>query len=621
MSHALKSFRSLAVLLALAGALFLHGCATPPITPSERPRSAEHWYSQGDFIRAAESWTREALQVPPTEAGSRWVRAADAWELAGRSDKALEAMRRTTRNELGPNDRSRYDLVLAALALEQGRFDEAEAFLEAASKRLPPELTSRYEAIQESYLLQVSGTGTADLSGIERMISTMETYEPALSLQLLESLEPVSSAELSARGRNPMTEQQLAGWLDLALVIRHNLVEMDAIAQESAAWQARHPEHLLGSSEALDLALRYRQGFRPPARVAVIVPGAGRLKSAGDVIRDGMMAAFMDAPQDSELLFFPTNDEEGSTVSAYFSALDAGADLVVGPLRRENVEALLGVPGISMPILALNDLPADLESSAVAAGTVRAISLSQDEEARSVARHAARSGHRRAMVLLPLSGWGSRIGSAFSDEFLQDGRQILEEIRYPLAQNDHSMLLQTALKIDESKARRTLLENTLGQSVEFEPVRRDDIDVIFMAAEPVQARQIRPQLKFHDAGNIPVYATGRAFSGEPDPVRNRDLDGVRIPSMRWQIENSDADTVPPFASLRAGARSGLFALGMDAWNLLPWLELMRRSPDFRFHGQSGTWRDEGNGQFVREPAWAVFENGRPVPLDTDPVNR
>ena len=206
------------------------------------------------------------------------------------------------------------------------------------------------------------------------------------------------------------------------------------------------------------------------------------------------------------------------------------------------------------------------------------------------------------------------MATAFQDEFLHDDRQIVAALRYQESENDHGAVLQRALKIDESKARMRSLQNTLQTTLEFEPVRRDDVDVIFMAANTTQARLLRPQLKFHEAGDIPVYATGRVFSGVPDPVRNRDLDGIRYPATRWQLEHPERDDVPRLESLRGGNLSSLFALGQDAWNVLPWLELMKKDPGFRFPGQSGNYFDNRGGTLLRQPVFAIFKNGRPAPL-------
>ena len=123
--------------------------------------------------------------------------------------------------------------------------------------------------------------------------------------------------------------------------------------------------------------------------------------------------------------------------------------------------------------------------------------------------------------MAPESPWGDRMAQAFQGEFLQENRELIAAVRYIESDNDHSPVIERILKIDESKARKQRLQNTLQMPLEFEAMRRNDIDVIFMAANAAQAKLIRPQLRFFDAGDIPVYATGRVYSGLPNPVRSR----------------------------------------------------------------------------------------------------
>jgi len=138
--------------------------------------------------------------------------------------------------------------------------------------------------------------------------------------------------------------------------------------------------------------------------------------------------------------------------------------------------------------------------------------------------------------------------------------------------------------------------------------------VIFLAANATQAKLIRPQLKFLDAGDIPLIATGRAYSGRPDPVRNQDLDGLVFAAAPWQVEHAEPDQVPDLESIKGGSLGSLYALGRDAWNLLPWLELMHKDPEFRFPGESGDYRARGQVNLEREPEWAQFRQGVPVAL-------
>jgi len=607
--------------LALLILLFLAACTTTGSswTPAaDATPNAEAAFARGEYEKAARSWQAAALESEPHRAGSLRVRAADAWLLAGQADRAKDALRWIDREELSRQDESRLDLVLADLALRNQRPDEAELLLRKAQPNLPSGLEHRYDGLYARVLQQLSSPGSRDIGDAAKLSDGMNFYDPVASVELIRSLEAVSSGELAIRADNPRGERQLTGWLDLALVTRRHLVVPEGVSNAMNAWKSRHPYHLLTEEQALDTWIRYRQLFYPPYKVAILLPQSGRLKAAGEAIRDGVMSAYLENPGGAEMLFFGTGEDEQSAISAYFNALDAGVDQIIGPLRKESVEAILNLAGMSTPILALNDLPQGFVSPANLSGQVSALSLSQDSETAAIAAHAAESGFEKAIVMAPESPWGERMAFAFESEFLHENRQIIAATRYLETQNDHSAALERLLKIDESKARKKQLENTLQMTLEFEPVRRHDVDVIFLAANSTQARLIRPQFKFHDAGDIPIYATARIFSGQPNPANNQDLNGIRFPATPWQLEHSSKADIPELASIRRGSLGSLFALGQDSWNLLPWLELMQKDPDFSFPGESGYYRSRNGETLQREPAWAEFSRGRPVPL-TIPV--
>jgi len=602
--------------------LLVTACSTTgpgPTAGPERTPDAETAFNRGDYSRAATLWLQEAVDAAPGKADGIRVSAADAWLLAGNQGNAENALRWVNRRDLRPRDEARLNIVLADLALRNNRPDEAETLLKIARPNLPNKSKQRYEDLYAQMMQVLSAPGSRDLSNAAKLSGDMRFYDPNASIQLIRSLENVSSRELAVRADNPRGERQLTGWLDLTLVIRQNLVIADNVAREISDWKVRHPFHLLTEQQALDTWLGYRQGFSQPRKIAVLLPETGRLKTAGDAIRDGIMTAFMKDPGGSEVLFFNTGEDEQSAISAYFNALDAGVELIIGPLRKESVEAMLNLAGMSTPVLALNELPEAFISPPGLAGQVTGISLSQDRETTAIAAHAAASGYLNAIVMAPEDSWGERMASAFESEFLQENRQIIAATRYLDSENDHSAALERVLKIDESKAREKRLENTLQMTLEFEPVRRQDVDVIFLAANATQARLIRPQLRFHEAGDIPVYATARIYNGQPDRARNQDLNGIRFPATPWQLSHPARADIPALSSIRRGSLGSLFALGQDAWNLLPWLELMKKDPDFSFPGQSGFYQAASGDMLEREPAWAEFSRGRPVPLAVAPV--
>ncbi len=239
---------------------------------------------------------------------------------------AERALRGVEKADLEPADRSRLNLVLADLALRATRPDEAGALLQEAASALPAASRKRYDELQAQTRLMLSGPASAGLASAGQISKAMQSYEPGASVELMRALENVSSGELSIRAENPRADRQWIGWLDLALQVRQNLVIPDGIGSAVTAWKLRHPYHLLTEAEALDTWLRYRQLFTPPRRTAALLPDTPGLKNASDAIRDGLLSAYLGEPGGGELLFFSTGDDGQSTIAAYFSAFDAGAD-------------------------------------------------------------------------------------------------------------------------------------------------------------------------------------------------------------------------------------------------------------------------------------------------------
>jgi outer membrane PBP1 activator LpoA protein len=608
--------RTLAALFLL---LILASCATTPPPPQPKPSptaaTAQQAFSRGNYAEAARLWQAQATSATEAEANTLRISAADAWLLADEPGRAEGLLRWINKEDLGTPERARLDLVQAELALRSGYYPEAMTLLQAAQAGLPEGSRGRFDALLAELNAAVEQGSTFDLSQVQGMADRMSAYDPAAALALIKAMQPIPGRELATLANRPRPDPDLDPWLDLCLVIRENLVDASRLEPAVAEWKARHADHYLSTEDALDLWLNYRQGFTSPATVAVLLPQSGRLQAAAEALRDGLASAFIDNPGQSQLLFIDSGAEPESIPGAYFEARDLGADYIIGPLESEAIAALLQLTDLRTPVLALNDVPANLAAPLALVNQVNGISLSQDAEVRATARAMADAGYARAMVLAPESEWGERVVAVFSEEFLQDDRQIVVSGRFLEMDNDHSAVIERMLELDESKSRKQQLENTLQLQLDYEPVRRDDVDVIFLAANTIQGRLIRPQLRFHNAGDIPVYASARIYSGKPDKARDQDLNGIRFASSKMQVRYAAERNKSPLPSLKGGSFANLYALGRDAWNILPWLELMHSDPDFRFPGQSGSYTAGAAGSLLREPEWAVFKNGLPVQLE------
>ena len=336
------------------------------------------------------------------------------------------------------------------------------------------------------------------------------------------------------------------------------------------------------------------------------------LATAAKAIRDGILSAYFEQPGKSAIKFYSSGETSESAIAAYLQAKQEGATQIIGPLRIESTRALAGMDNLNIPILLLNEASSDRPGNADQASIVNSLSLSRTEEAIIIADAALAQGHEQAIVIVPDNTWGSRIEKTFTARFEQGEGLISATAHFNSATSDHSAELTQLLKIDESKQRKTDLQSWLGIPLTFEPSRREDFDFIFMAANPVEGRELKPLLRFHDVGDIPVYAMGRIFSGRVERASDQDLNGIVFPTTQWQLVSPDTTTLK-LDSIRGGALGNLYALGQDAWHLLPWLPLMQKDPDLQFPGNIGTLQLQPEGRIFRQPAWAQFSAGRPIP--------
>ncbi len=449
------------------------------------------------------------------------------------------------------------------------------------------------------------------LDDVIELSRRMPAYHPGLALAILRSLESIPSDQLTVMIASGLYDPEFSAWLDLSMQTRNLLISRAPVSAAAGKWADDHQGHVVTAADFVELMSSYRKLYPAPAQVAVLLPNEGGMAAAARAIRDGILSAYLDAPGNSVLRFYSSGETSAEALAAYLQARDDGATQIVGPLRSESASALASLADPGVPILLLNE-PAEYKPTPPGQVTmVHNLALSQGEEASAIAQSALSQGQQRAIVIVPDSAWGTRIENAFTERFKQGNGQITDVVHFNPATEDSSAMLTRLLKIDESEQRKTELQTRLGITLNFEPVRRDDFDFIFLAASPQEGRGLKPLLRFHNAGDVPVYAMGRIYSGKVEPASDQDLNGIVFPITPWQLQTTGAGT-QALESINAGSFGNLYALGQDAWNLLPWLPLLQKDTDLWYPGHVGQLRMQANGHLERQPAWAQFSEGRAV---------
>ncbi len=344
-------------------------------------------------------------------------------------------------------------------------------------------------------------------------------------------------------------------------------------------------------------------------KIAVLLAESGRFKPASTAIRQGILLSYYQQAQlgnTSELMFLDAAESPITTL--YQQAVAAGATVIIGPLDKDQVKQLAGIPNITTPILALNYLP---ESMPVASNQLFQFGLATEDEARQISIRGQQLGYRRAALLYPQNEWGQRVATAFRDDWQQhDGRISSERSYVTAAGTDYSDPVRSLLGIHKETRED-------GQS---QQVRRQDIDFIVMISDPKAARQLKPMLNYYFADNLSVFSTSNIFAGIIDPNKDQDINGVQFTELPWLLDTSDAlrhdyGQQPSATNISTHADTlRLVALGIDSFRIAPRLTWLHAHADNSIDGATGKLTLNPARRIQRQSAWAHFQNGRPIPL-------
>ena len=408
---------------------------------------------------------------------------------------------------------------------------------------------------------------------------------------------------------------EFQAWLELAWIYKGYQDKLDQQLRQLDQWQQRYPGHTAAIELPEALRLIRELSENQPKNIAILLPTQGRYRPASEAIMNGFMSAYYGSLEDNResqsaitiRLYDTSNTSEFNTV--YKQAVAEGAEIIIGPLQKENLRSLLtSTDALPVTTIALNQEQGQFESPI----NLYQFGLSPEDDALEVARHAAQKQYHNAAVLFQNNPWWERAYQAFAEQWQQDKGRVTGIASYD-DQNNMANAIKDMLLVQHSELRAKQLQNILGKKVEFQPRRRQDIDFIYLISTPDQARQIRPLLDFYYAETIPVVAGSQIFSGKANPKTDRDLNGIEFCDIPWLLEKPDAiQQALQHAWPNADHRYfRLNAMGVDAYRLQSRLQLLTQIPDAGLFGATGNISIGIDNKVHRELSWAVIKNGRP----------
>jgi len=538
---------------------------------------------------------------------------------SGNPGLALDMLDSIEDKTLSADQRTRKRILQAVILLQAGGSLQARKVLSGnVGSYQPATLAAFYLMRAKAAMIQAE---TADA-----LYALLKREQFLAANQVLENQRMIWSILMIADTRKLGKIQQqdmsaeLAGWLELAMTVKRNSSYLGS-EQAINNWRIKNLSHP-ASADLLDQITRQASLTTVPKKVAFLLPLTSAYEPAASAIRDGFEAINNEQSAGSryQLRFYDYGRDADAAVLYYNQAVNDGADIIIGPLGRKSIDSLLTATEINVPTLLLSP-PTERH---ITQQNLFQFSLSQELEAQQAAQRAWLDGHRHGVILFPQTSIGERMAMAFTRRFNELGGEIVSSESYAAKETDFSPAVRRLLGVDRSEQRITEMKALLGSDITTEARRRQDIGFIFLPAANRNARLIKPVLDFFYALNLPIYSTSRIFSGNPDPVNDRDLDRIRFPDMPWMIAtNIELESIRTF--LQGGwpnsdtSYNRLYGLGMDIFSILPRLQMMRENSLLHYQGLSGILNIDADGIVHRQMLWAWFIKGTPELINKQPT--
>ncbi len=605
--------------------LALVSCSTPTHISATKPtavvdeRHIEEIMATGRPLAAVRYLDKRSVNAQPAEQAELKLRSIEILFDQGYPELASSRLHTLEGNLGKPSLMNRYKILQAQSFLLQSQPAEALKILPAISGNMST--STQVRLLKTKALAQGrSNLTTKALLSRQSLASLLTTDSARFSNydQIWRLLNKQSTAEL-LKTKSTIQHPDLDGWIKFALAIKAAQKERSSLTEEFQNWSAFHPRHPLVSSYGQQLIEKIASTGVKPKFITLLLPFSGGLASSSAAIRDGFFAAYFDDannPERPTLLIKDSGEDPTVIWQHYNAAVEQGSELVVGPLRKEAVSQLAFATQLPVPTIALNYAQ---EQQAQLPDNLTQFGLLPEDEARQMAEYAIQKQLSHAVIFAADSSWSNRIADAFMTHYSALGGTNLKLGRFTPGSSDFSTAIRSTLNITESLNRNRLLKNTLGTKLEFIPTRRQDADLIFLVASPEEARQIKPQLKFHYAGDIPVFTTSHAFTGEIDLNADHDLNGLIYVDIPWILNQQTSGIPQQVKSIwpQSQQYARLYALGADAYRLLPSIGTLKTDTESFIDGNTGRLSMDTSGRIHRKLQLAQFIKGKPVSLQFD----
>lgn len=524
---------------------------------------------------------------------------ANTFLQSGDSQAAQQTLDLINQAELSVEQRSQFALIQAQIDLSMGDAERALVKLDLIRPRLlaDNDKIDYYQSL--AFAQALHGDLLASVSARIRLGSllTKPEQQQANIVAILDLLGTMPSETLNAPA---VVNDELEGWLSLARILKQRDQAGIDLADPIQQWRLAHPGHP-ANAEFLQRYLAAPQPAAEPGAggtnlakaaegpaIAVLLPTSGAYAAAGKAVKEGLQAAYRlaasAAPQQALRFYDTAKDDIGNV---YRQAVSEGATLIIGPLVKEQVQELISNNELTIPVLALNQI------DGVAKPNLYQFGLSPIDEAEQLALKALRDGGKTAMILVPSTPLGQRVGHYLMTAWQERSGVVTDIQNYDPRQHDIGNKLSAMLS-SPANAQTT---------------------VLLLSATPDMARELAPQIRYHQGGaKLDVYAMPTIYGGRQNPAQDAELGAITFCDIPWFFsENysgalSQAAMQPTWQGMPDSVMR-LVALGIDAFNIHNQLPQLATTV---FSGATGRLALGDGNRITRKLVCAQLRGGVPV---------
>ncbi|MGM8740084.1 penicillin-binding protein activator [Enterobacter hormaechei subsp. xiangfangensis] len=297
-----------------------------------------------------------------------------------------------------------------------------------------------------------------------------------------------------------------------------------------------------------------------------------------------------------------------------------GASIVVGPLLKNNVEALMK-SNTTLNVLALNQ-PEQVQNRA----NICYFALSPEDEARDAARHIHEQGKLAPLLLIPRSTLGDRVANAFAQEWQTLGGGVVLQQKFGSASELRAGVNGGAgIALNGSPVSASLPQQRSvtigGLTIPAPPTDAQisgggKVDSAYIVATPEEIAFIKPMIAMRNGSQsgATLYASSRSAQGTAGPDFRLEMEGLQYSEIPMLAGSNPQLMQQALGAVRNDySLARLYAMGVDAWALANHFTQMRQVPGFELNGNTGDLTADQDCVINRKLSWLKYQQGQIVP--------